>query len=156
MLKKCACGGLNFPKWSKNIIFLVKRGLKSGEKNMIFLFWKKQLGAETCAPVMFSGMTNTQWLRRLRLNVAWVIVLRVANSISVDYNCIVFEYFFGINWKLFRNCLFIRKVSSYFKEFVYFIVREFQRISNHAQRIRNLFYSLGMTPILMQFTNCLV
>jgi len=75
--------------------------------------------------------------------------LRVANSISVDYNCIVFEYFFGINWKLFRNCLFIRKVSSYFKEFVYFVVREFQRISNHAQRIRNLFYSLGMTPILM-------
>ena len=115
-----------------------------------------QLGAETCAPVMFSGMTNTQWLRRLRLNVAWVIVLRVANSISVDYNCIVFEYFFGINWKLFRNCLFIRKVSSYFKEFVYFVVREFQRISNHAQRIRNLFYSLGMNPILMEFTNCLV
>ena len=28
------------------------------------------LGAETCAPVMFSGMTDTQWLRRLRLNVA--------------------------------------------------------------------------------------
>ena len=54
--------------------------------------------------------------------------MRVANSISVDYNCIVFEYFFGINWKLFRNYLFIRKVSSYFKEFVYFVVREFQRV----------------------------
>ena len=54
--------------------------------------------------------------------------MRVANTISVDYNCIVFEYFFGINWKLFRNCLFIRKVSSYFKEFVYFVVREFQRV----------------------------
>ena len=51
---------------------------------------------------------------------------------------------------------YICKVSSYFKEFVYFVVREFQRISNHAQRIRNLFYSLGMNPILMQFTNCLV
>ena len=120
-----------------------------------YIFFVK-LGVETCAPVMFSGMTDTQWLRRLRLNVAWVIVLRVANSISVDYNCIVFEYFFGINWKLFRNCLFICKVSSYFKEFVYFVVREFQRISNHAQRIRNLFYSLGMNPILMEFTNCLV
>ena len=82
--------------------------------------------------------------------------MRVANSISVDYNCIVFEYFFGINWKLFRNYLFIRKVSSYFKEFVYFVVREFQRISNHAQRIRNLFYSLVMNPILMEFTNYLV
>ena len=82
--------------------------------------------------------------------------MRVANSISVDYNCIVFEYFFGINWKLFRNCLLICKVSSYFKEFVYFVVREFQRISNHAQRISNLFYSLGMNPILMEFTNCLV
>mgnify|MGYP003709591815 CR=1 FL=1 len=36
--------------------------------------------------------------------------------------------FFGINLKLFRNCLFICKVSSYFKEFVYFVVREFQRV----------------------------
>ena len=105
---------------------------------------------------MFSGMTDTQWLRRLRLNVAWVIVLRVANSISVDYNCIIYEYFFGINLKLFRNCLFICKVSSYFKEFVYFVVREFQRVPSLRTAdkefilfVRNDFYFNG-------FTNCLI
>ena len=58
--------------------------------------------------------------------------------------------------EILRNFLFICKVSFYFKEFVYFVVREFQRISNHAQRIRNLFYSLGLNPILKEFTNCLV
>ena len=82
--------------------------------------------------------------------------MRVANSISVDYNCIIYEYFLGINLKLFGNCLFMCKVSSYFKGFVYFVVREFQRVPSYAQRIRNLFYSLGMNPILMEFTNCLV
>ena len=104
---------------------------------------------------MFSGMTDTQWLRRLRLNIAWVIVLRVANSISVGYVCIIYEYFYCI-LKLSRNFLFVCKVSSYFKEFVYFVVREFQRVPSYAQRIRNLIYSLGMNPILMDFTNCLV
>ena len=34
----------------------------------------------------------------------------------------------SIHLKLFRNCLLICKVSSYFKEFVYFVVREFQRV----------------------------
>ena len=116
----------------------------------------RQLGAETCAPVMFSGMTDTQWLRRLRLNVAWVIVLRVANSISVDYNCIVFEYFFGINWKLFRNCLFIRKVSSYFKEFVYFVVREFQRVPSLRTADKEFILFVRNDSYFNGFTNCLV
>ena len=117
---------------------------------------QKQLGAETCAPVMFSGMTNTQWLRRLRLNVAWVIVLRVANSISVDFNCIIWEFFLIIHLKLFRNCLLICKVSSYFRSSYILLFGSSRGYLACAQRIRNLFYSLGMTPILMHFTNCLV
>ena len=36
--------------------------------------------------------------------------------------------FWGINLKLFGNCVFMCKVSFYFKGFVYFVVREFQRV----------------------------
>ena len=82
--------------------------------------------------------------------------MRVANSISVDYNCIVFEYFFGINWKLFRNCLFIRKVSSYFKEFVYFVVREFQRVPSLRTADKEFILFVRNDSYFNGFTNCLV
>ena len=88
---------------------------------------------------MFRGMTDTQWLRRLRLNVAWVIVLRVANSISVGH------YQYGL-WnflcfKIVGVLVFLLRFRSISWSSYIYGTRKSGYLAN-AQRMRNLFYSL--------------
>ena len=89
---------------------------------------------------MFRGMTDTQWLRRLRLNVAWAIVLRVANSISVGY------YQYGlwnfVCFKIVGVLVFLLRFRSIsWSSYIYGTRKSGGCLAN-AQRMRNLFYSL--------------